>query len=374
MAQIRKRGAKWHYRVWVKGKPYTGTTGLDATERGRKAAMQFAENKQAEILAELMAPKPEARSFKEASDEFLSWCFASEYRSKPNTARRIKTSFATLREFFQERDVTEITAGDVERYKSWRASEHQVRDITIRHDLHALSVFFGRFVRKFGWRSDNPVDDVKKPSDVDAIRIHVLSDEEESKYFSEARGNLYDVARLIILQGCRPEEIMALQQGDVNLGAGSPSQVSANSPDRAFNSTPNGGAVIHIRGGKTRAARRTLTLTGESIEILARRLAKPGKWLFPSSRNDTGHLKKLNSQHDQTCIDAGVSFCLYDLRHTFATRLADAGVPITTIAALLGHSGLRQVARYVHPSAEAQRDAMKNYEKLMKPRLKVVGR
>ncbi len=317
--------------------------------------MQLAEQKKAEMRALLEAPaRQEPKSFREASDEFLKWCFASEYRSKPNTARRLQTSFATLREFFDDKDVVSITGGDVERYKAWRAGEHRVRDITIRHDLHALSVFFGRFVKKFGWRADNPVDEVKKPSDVDSIRIHVVTDEEEQKYFEAARGkvNLYDVARLMLLQGCRPEELMALPQEDVDLKA----------------------QTISIRGGKSRAARRTLNLTGESIEILARRLEKLDRWVFPSPRRPGQHLKKLNGPHDETCIAAGVSFVLYDLRHTFATRLADAGTPITTIAALLGHSGLRMVMRYVHPSADAKREAMKNYEKMMKPRLKVVGK
>jgi len=84
------------------------------------------------------------------------------------------------------------------------------------------------------------------------------------------------------------------------------------------------------------------------------------------------HIVKLAATHDEVCREAGVSFVLYDLRHTFATRLADAGVPITTIAALLGHSGLRMVMRYVHPSAESKKDAMQKYERMLRPRLRRV--
>jgi len=50
------------------------------------------------------------------------------------------------------------------------------------HDLHALSLFF-QFAKKSKWARDNPTDEVTKPSDKDAIRIHVLSAEEESAYF-----------------------------------------------------------------------------------------------------------------------------------------------------------------------------------------------
>ncbi len=353
MAQIRKRNGRWHYRVWVKGKCYSGPTDSAAVEREKSAAMRFAERRKVEIRAELETPLPASKPFSQAVDEFLEWCFASEYRRKPNTARRIKTSFASLLEFFEGKSVQAITAGDIERFKVWRGGEHQVRDVTIRHDLHALSVFFGRYATKFGWRTDNPVDKVSKPSDLDAVRIHVLTDEEEAAYFAAAwaNKNLYDLARLMILQGCRPEELLALKQVDVDIA----------------------GKVIHIRGGKSRAAKRTLDLTGESIEILTRRLSTAGKWVFPSPRRPGEHLVKLNGPHDHACIEAGVSFVLYDLRHTFATRLAAAGVPITTIAAILGHSGLRMVMRYVHPEADSKRQAMRDYERTIKPRLKVVG-
>ncbi len=53
---------------------------------------------------------------------------------------------------------------------------------------------------------------------------------------------------------------------------------------------------------------------------------------------------------------------LYDLRHTFATRLAQTGVDLPTIAALLGHSGLRVVQRYIHVTQEHQRSAMLRYD------------
>jgi site-specific recombinase XerD len=57
-----------------------------------------------------------------------------------------------------------------------------------------------------------------------------------------------------------------------------------------------------------------------------------------------------------------VSFVIYDLRHTFATRMVDSGVSLPTLAAILGHSNLRTISRYVHPSAESQREAMEKYD------------
>ena len=42
----------------------------------------------------------------------------------------------------------------------------------------------------------------------------------------------------------------------------------------------------------------------------------------------------------------GLSF--YSLRHTFAADLASAGVPLTKIAKLMGHTDLRSTQRYAH--------------------------
>ncbi len=58
-----------------------------------------------------------------------------------------------------------------------------------------------------------------------------------------------------------------------------------------------------------------------------------------------------------------IGFVLYDFRHTFATRLAQAGVDLATLAALLGHNSLRIVQKYVHPTADHKRKAMETYER-----------
>jgi integrase len=169
--------------------------------------------------------------------------------------------------------------------------------------------------------------------------------EEEREYFKRAsrNRNLYDLARLIRNQGMRPEEVMSLRKEDIDLERGQ----------------------LRIRFGKTKAARRTLNLTAESRSILARRCQGPSIWIFPSERKSGRHIVRMNGAHDTACAGnktrRTLHFVLYDFRHTFATEMAQAGVDLATLAAILGHSSIRVVQKYVHPTADHQQQAMRKF-------------
>ena len=278
--------------------------------------------------------------FTSAAAEFLAHKKV-EHAQTPGTWLRIRSSMASLREYFGDRPVSLISEGDVERYKVWRLGELKVKPVTCKHDLDSLSLFF-RFGIKMDWARGNPVLNVQRPSDKDAVRIHVVSDPEERLYFGHARGMVRDVARLMLLQGARPDEFYSLQKEDIDL-------------DRR---------TIRIVKSKSRAGRRTLDLTTESVQILATRMAAHpnSPWLFPSPRDAQRHILKLNKSHDQVIAAAQLSFVLYDFRHTFATRMAQAGCDLATLAAILGHASLRLVMVYVHPTADHKKAAMMKYD------------
>lgn len=336
---IRNRNGIWHYRFKLDGKEYAQTTGLAAIKRNRNEA-QSVETNHRTALREGRNPshKIQVRTFKDAATDFNGWAKA-EYRAHPNSAKRIKTSFASLTEFFGDTPVSLISAGRIEEYKADRVNTDEVRDITIRHDLHALSTFF-RYAMKQGWARENPVKQVKIPSDAGATREHVLTIEEERAFFELASGDLADAARLMLEQGMRPDEVLSLAVADVDLER----------------------EELYIRRGKTKAARRTANLTAESKRILGRRTEK-GTWCFPSPRNPSLVRGRLNNAFDALCtLHPKINFVLYDLRHTFATRMAQAGVDIVTLASILGHSSLRAVQRYIHPAADHKKRAMAIYE------------
>ena len=62
----------------------------------------------------------------------------------------------------------------------------------------------------------------------------------------------------------------------------------------------------------------------------------------------------MKKQHQRALRLSGVRpFVLYALRHTFLTRLGEAGCDAWTLARIAGHSSISMSARYVHPSEDA---------------------
>jgi integrase len=155
----------------------------------------------------------------------------------------------------------------------------------------------------------------------------------------------------MIMQGCRPEELMALRKEHIDIEA----------------------RRVKIAGGKTRAARRTLDLWNESVELIAAHRGGESHWVFPSDRRPGRPIGKLQGPHDLVCRETGLSFVIHDLRHMFATRMIEAGIDVPTLASILGHNGLRTIYRYVHPSDEHKKSAMAKFDAAqMRRRLKAV--
>jgi integrase len=78
---------------------------------------------------------------------------------------------------------------------------------------------------------------------------------------------------------------------------------------------------------------------------------------------------KVNNAHDRAVKVSKVSsFRLYDLRHTWATRAAESGIDLVTLAALLGHSKIQMVLRYAHPTQEHQARSVERMEQFVAAR------
>ena len=114
---------------------------------------------------------------------------------------------------------------------------------------------------------------------------------------------------------------------------------------------------IRIYEGKGRKDRYTL-LSAKLLALLRDyyREYRPRHWLFPSRFFPQRPLPDgtLQRIYDRAVARAGLprKGGIHSLRHSFATHLLEAGVELTVLQRLLGHSHLSTTARYLHVRAE----------------------
>jgi integrase len=88
-----------------------------------------------------------------------------------------------------------------------------------------------------------------------------------------------------------------------------------------------------------------------------------GAFLFPCATDVTRPLPGIQSPHSRALRESkDAPFRPYDCRHTWATRAAESGIDLVTLAAMLGHSKINMVMRYAHPTQEHQTWAMNKME------------
>ena len=81
-------------------------------------------------------------------------------------------------------------------------------------------------------------------------------------------------------------------------------------------------------------------------------------WGKPVPSDPTRHATDITWGWDELRKDTGVRCRLHDLRHTFATRLAENGASESTMLALMGHMSRAMLERYSHIRMAAKRDAV----------------
>jgi integrase len=89
---------------------------------------------------------------------------------------------------------------------------------------------------------------------------------------------------------------------------------------------------------------------------------KPEHYLFPWGKpvpsDPMRHATDITWGWDQLRADTGVCCRLHDLRHTFATKLAENGTSESTMLSLMGHMSRAMLERYSHIRVAAKREAL----------------
>ncbi len=363
-----KNGKAWSMRFSYKGERFDQSTGF----ANKRAAEDYERAFRTKLInGEVgIKTKKDVPNFKAAVAEFLEW---SKSRQAPTTYKRYSGATAALFRYFGDQRVDRITVTDVENFMTKRSQEfcaargvkpksgnpkrkiekQKISNSTVNKERATLMKIYSRLVAA-DTISFNPVKQVEFfEEDNEAGRV--INYEEERLYLMAASQPLHDYVTVLVETGLRPDELCRLTVQDVVISA-----------DRPY---------LMIRKGKTKAATRTVPLSERACRVLSQRIANATtRYIFAGGRG--GNLDKpavkFNNAHygtlDRCKIDSenrsGTSgTCqLYSFRHTFATRFLESEGDLLTLAALLGHSSLRMVMRYAHPSDNHKFEAIKRME------------
>ncbi len=152
--------------------------------------------------------------------------------------------------------------------------------------------------------------------------------------------------RLLVLTGCRRNEILGLRWDDLNFDTG------------------------EMRLPDTKTGTRMVPLTPAVARVFDGLARTPGNpWVFPGKKKGT-RLVNLNDSWDRVRKRAGLEDVrLHDLRHTFASRALALGEGLPMIGDLLGHRMVTTTARYAHLARDSVRHATANVGDDLGPRL-----
>jgi integrase len=237
-----------------------------------------------------------------------------------------------------EIDYQMIQEFKVERMKSITRHGRVRKPASVNRELAILSGIF-RIAVDYDEITDNPCRKVQKLPENNQRTRH-LSFEEEDRLFAKLTGNreyLRSIVTVAIYAGPRRGELLKLRWSDV---------------DFALN-------TINFKQTKTNKDRSVpMEPIVRSVLLELREVAGDLEYVFVNP--DTGtRYTEVKRSFASACREAGISdFTFHDLRHTFGTRLADAGVDIVKIKELMGHASIVTTMRYIHATDQGKRGAI----------------
>lgn len=171
-------------------------------------------------------------------------------------------------------------------------------------------------------------------------RTRHLSFEEEDRLFAKLTGEreyLRPLVTVAIYAGPRRGELLNLRWLNVDFGLN----------------------LINFTETKTNRDR-SVPMEPIVREALLELSEQAGNAEFVFTNPDTGtRFTDIKKSFSAACREAGITnFTFHDLRHTFGTRLADAGVDVVKIKELMGHASIVTTMRYIHATDQGKRAAI----------------
>lgn len=315
---------------------YPGTTTLDARQRVQENKAKLDVNIDPQDTSDRIKGMP---TFREHSRAFLT--FVGGYKRSANADESKLRLY--LNDYFGDRRLCDITTRDIQVYHMMISKK--LSQATANRHLALLSMMFNVAIQ-WDILERSPTKGVKKFKE-DNQKQRFLSADEIGRLYQAMEAEHNKVAvnalKLLLLTGCRREEILKLKWEDVSIESG----------------------TLFLPDSKTGS--RYVQLNAAAKELLTSIVRGKGPFVFPGHRDEN---KPLNNPRkcftrllDRAKIEEGVR--LHDLRHTHASILVNAGASLFVVQKALGHSNPITSQRYSHLSNQTLRDASETVSALI---------
>lgn len=316
-----KTSPKWWFD-WrdQNGKRYRRSSGTEDHELAKALAAKLEQDM---FLEENFGKKPDL-AFSEALVRYAK-AYKRDHPKHFMTSTRYRLK--QISDWFEGFSISEITPSVIQEYIDERLDEVSVG--TVQKDASTIKAILNKA------RREELID--KVPSfpklSLPKGRVRWLSDEEEERLVRNAASHIAPLIRFAVDTGGRRSELLNLDWRNVDLDRKCVVFLETkNGEDRSVRLCDRAIAVLASLGPKD--AGPVFTYKGKSMKGI--------KTAFINAR------KKANLEN--------VRF--HDLRHTFASRLAQGGLPLYDIMNLTGHKSLQMVQRYAHLAPDYQEGAI----------------
>ena len=323
----RENSSKW----WVdwsdqKGRRHRKSTGVDDKKLAEALAAKWT---QESFLEQHFGVIPEF-PFQEA---LLRYGQEKQQNNPDGYTASVRYNLQRLLDRFGELNLSDFKLSMIQDFANERLGK--VKTGTVHRELAILRAILNKAYRE-GYLAQVPPFPKVKPSQG---RCRWLTVDEEQRLLKAAVPHLRALIAFAVDTGGRRSELFKLDWRDVNLERGFVK----------FTKTKNG-------------EDRSVRLTNRAKQVLMNLGAKEFGPVFTYREQA---IKDVKTTFDKARQKAGLNdFRFHDLRHSFASRLVQKGIPIYEVMHLTGHKSLAMVQRYSHLGPDYQNraiDALNEY-------------
>jgi integrase len=350
----------WYLRFDWDGRRITRLAGTTRTvaerNRTRVHSLLLDGKPVEEVLAEVFNDVNGSRlTFAELSELYLR---AAPQFKKASTVAGDKKRIAVLKKApWASKLLCRLRREEINRWVTERTAGG-ASGATANRDVCLASAIVGWAIER-GMCEDNPFRKVARLSERGRKRETYLTAGEARLLLSKAPEVIRPVLLCALTTGMRRGEILSLDWSDVDLEKG----VLLVQPERE-------------KAGRGRPVPMVAELKACVKELESRRVRRmDGKeplFVRPNGeRWDESSLRQAFLAARNGCADLPAekraSLRFHDLRHTAASLMVTAGVPLYSVGKVLGHSTPQTTARYAHLAPEAERAAIEKLGQVLAP-------